>query len=41
MKNNFLKHKLFLSQFHPEAAGGPADTEYLFDEFIDLVRECK
>lgn len=26
-------------QFHPEAAPGPVDTEYLFDEFIDLVKK--
>lgn len=24
----------FSSQFHPEASGGPVDTEFLFDEFI-------
>ncbi len=26
-------------QFHPEAAPGPVDTEYLFDEFIDMVKK--
>lgn len=25
-------------QFHPEASGGPLDTEYLFDEFLDMVK---
>lgn len=25
-------------QFHPEACGGPVDTEFLFDEFIDQVK---
>lgn len=29
----------FTVQFHPEACGGPRDTGYLFDEFIDLMRE--
>jgi carbamoyl-phosphate synthase small subunit len=24
-------------QFHPEASGGPRDTEYMFDEYIRLV----
>ncbi len=27
----------FSVQFHPEACGGPHDTEYLFQEFIDLM----
>jgi carbamoyl-phosphate synthase small subunit len=26
-------------QFHPEASGGPRDTEYMFDEFVRLVAE--
>jgi carbamoyl-phosphate synthase small subunit len=26
-------------QFHPEASGGPQDTEYLFDEFVKGVSE--
>jgi carbamoyl-phosphate synthase small subunit len=25
-------------QFHPEASGGPTDTEYLFDTFIESLR---
>lgn len=28
------KKKIFSSQFHPEAAPGPVDTEFLFDEFV-------
>lgn len=35
-----IKHKtkpIFAAQFHPEASGGPNDTEFLFDEFIQLV----
>lgn len=31
----------FSTQFHPEASGGPTDTEYLFDDFIQAVREYK
>ena len=27
----------FATQFHPEASGGPVDTEFLFDEFISLL----
>lgn len=27
----------FSVQFHPEACGGPHDTEYLFQKFIDLM----
>jgi carbamoyl-phosphate synthase small subunit len=28
-------------QFHPEASGGPRDTEYLFDEYVRMVVERK
>ena len=31
----------FTVQFHPEACGGPKDTAYLFDEFIDLMEGKK
>jgi len=30
---------IFSAQFHPEAAGGPTDTEFFFDVFLDTVRE--
>jgi carbamoyl-phosphate synthase small subunit len=39
-----IKHKekpFFSTQFHPEATGGPVDTEFLFDEFIDMIKEQK
>jgi carbamoyl-phosphate synthase small subunit len=26
-------------QYHPEAAAGPHDANYLFDQFIDLMSE--
>ncbi len=35
--NEGIKHKTnpwFSAQFHPEAASGPTDTEFLFDEFV-------
>ncbi len=35
-----VKHKtrpIFSAQFHPEATGGPTDTEILFDDFLELV----
>ena len=35
-----LESGRFMSvQFHPEAAPGPVDAEYLFDEFINLVKK--
>jgi len=42
--NECLRHRskpIFSSQFHPEASGGPTDTEFLFDNFMELVRKCK
>ncbi|MCK5170278.1 MAG: carbamoyl-phosphate synthase (glutamine-hydrolyzing) small subunit, partial [Bacteroidales bacterium] len=39
-----IKHKIkpfFSVQFHPEASSGPTDTEFLFDDFIDLVKKYK
>jgi carbamoyl-phosphate synthase small subunit len=31
--------RLFAVQYHPEAAPGPHDSDYLFDRFIDLMAE--
>ena len=31
------KYPVFTVQFHPEAAAGPHDTSYLFDEFIKNI----
>lgn len=31
----------FTVQFHPEAAAGPLDTEFLFDRFIAMMKEDK
>uniref|UniRef100_UPI00398E636B carbamoyl-phosphate synthase [ammonia], mitochondrial isoform X2 n=1 Tax=Pristiophorus japonicus TaxID=55135 RepID=UPI00398E636B len=32
---------IFTAQFHPEAKGGPTDTEFLFDAFISLIKNGK
>ena len=31
----------FSVQYHPEASPGPHDSAYLFDEFIDMMKEGK
>lgn len=39
-----IRHKskpFFSVQFHPEATGGPVDTEYLFDNFVENIDRCK
>jgi len=39
-----IRHKklpIFAMQFHPEAAPGPHDAEYLFGEFINLIAQSK
>ncbi|XP_068428225.1 carbamoyl-phosphate synthase [ammonia], mitochondrial [Clinocottus analis] len=32
---------IFTAQFHPEAKGGPTDTEFLFDVFMSLIKKGK
>ena len=37
-----LRHKslpLFSVQYHPEASPGPHDADYLFEQFVKLMRE--
>jgi carbamoyl-phosphate synthase small subunit len=39
-----LKHKTLKAtsvQYHPEASPGPTDTNYLFDNFVDLMKREK
>ena len=31
----------FCVQFHPEASGGPHDTNFLFDRFIENIKKAK
>jgi carbamoyl-phosphate synthase small subunit len=32
---------VFSVQFHPEACGGPRDTAFLFDQFMDMMEVRK
>ena len=36
---NCLDLNAFSVQYHPEAAAGPHDANYLFDRFLDMIRE--
>lgn len=35
------KYPAFSVQYHPEAAPGPFDNGYLFDQFLEMIREHK
>ncbi len=42
--NEGIRHKtkpFFSTQFHPEASSGPTDTEFLFDDFIQSIKNYK
>lgn len=42
--NEGMRHKskpFFSTQFHPEASSGPTDTEFLFDQFMEMVARFK
>ncbi len=32
---------VFSIQYHPESSPGPHDSLYIFDEFVNLIEECK
>lgn len=36
----YLDMPAFSVQFHPEACGGPKDTDYLFDRFLNLMEQA-
>lgn len=38
---HYLGKNIFTVQFHPEACAGPQDTEFLFDEFINMMEVVK
>ena len=37
----YIGKNIFTVQFHPEACGGPKDTEFLFERFVKLMEEHK
>ena len=37
----FRNHPVFCVQYHPEAAPGPHDSHYLFDEFVKLMSQFR
>ena len=38
---NYTDMPAFSVQFHPEACGGPQETSFLFDRFIDMIEKNK
>lgn len=38
---NYKGKNVFTVQFHPEACAGPQDSEFLFDEFIQIMEVSK
>jgi len=38
---HYLGKNAFTVQFHPEACGGPQDTAFLFDQFINMMEVSK
>ena len=38
---NYTDMPAFSVQFHPAACGGPKDTAFLFDRFVELMKKNK
>lgn len=36
-----VKDRIYSVQYHPESAPGPQDSSYLFDRFINMMKEAK
>ena len=36
-----LESPVFTVQYHPEAAAGPHDANYLFDQFVTLMANAR
>tara|TARA_B100000902_G_scaffold217832_1_gene207021 strand:+ start:125 stop:295 length:171 start_codon:yes stop_codon:yes gene_type:complete len=39
-----IRHRslpIFSVQYHPEASPGPTESSYLFNEFLNLIKETK
>ncbi|MGN1051610.1 MAG: carbamoyl phosphate synthase small subunit, partial [Acutalibacteraceae bacterium] len=36
---DYIDKPVFSVQFHPEACGGPQDTAFLFDRFMELMNK--
>jgi carbamoyl-phosphate synthase small subunit len=42
--NEGIRHRskpIFSTQFHPEASSGPTDTDFLFDDFVELIKKSQ
>ena len=35
-----VEDRIFSVQYHPESAPGPQDSTYLFDQFLDMMKEA-
>ena len=35
---SYVGKNIFTVQFHPEACSGPVDTEFMFDDFVNLLK---
>jgi carbamoyl-phosphate synthase small subunit len=35
---HYVGKNIFTVQFHPEACAGPQDTEFMFDRFLEMVK---